>query len=180
MSLALTRGWSAAIRAIAGVLTANLIYFSLSASGLVTLHAHSAGVFAVIKWAGAAYLIWLGIRMIVRAQPTGAVEPDAEVSVSHQNAYWQGFVVQSTNPNLLVYFTAVLPQFVDPSRPLPGQIALLAASSSLIELTVLSTCATMVCRAGQYAAPRFRLLTERLGGVLLMAAGAGLASLGSP
>jgi homoserine/homoserine lactone efflux protein len=177
MSLALSRGQAAGIRATVGVLAANAIYFALSASGLVALHALSAEVFFIIKWAGAAYLIWLGARMIVRSFRARVVGPPPSVGVSRRSSYWQGFVAQGANPNLFIYFTAILPQFVDPTRPLPGQVAILAGSSFVIEFTVLSVYAALAFRAGRRAAPRFRLVAERLGGGLLVAAGAGLASL---
>jgi homoserine/homoserine lactone efflux protein len=177
MSLALTRGQAAGIRATAGVLAANAVYFALSASGLVALHALSAEVFFVIKWAGAAYLIWLGARMIVRSFRTREIGPPSSAAVSRRGSYWQGFVAQGANPDLLIYFSAILPQFVDPARPLPGQIAILAGSSFVIEFTVLTVYASLVSRAGRRASTRFRLVAERVGGGLLVAAGAGLASL---
>lgn len=177
MSLALTRGQAAGVRAAVGVLAANAVYFALSASGLVAVHSLSAEVFLVIKWAGAAYLIWLGARMIVRSWQARGDDRSASVPVSGRRSFWQGFVAQGANPNLLVYFTAILPQFVDPTRPLPGQVAVLACSSFVIEFTVLSVYAALSSRAGRRASPRFRLIAERLGGGLLVAAGAGLASL---
>ena len=177
MSLALTRGQATGIRATIRVLVANGIYFAVSASGLVALHALSAEMLFVIKWAGAAYLIWLGARMIVRSFRAREVGPPPSVALSRRGSYWQGFVAQGANPNLLIYFTAILPQFVDPARPLPAQVAILAVSSFVIEFTVLSVYAALAFRAGRRAAPRFRLVAERLGGGLLVAAGAGLASL---
>jgi len=177
ISLSLTRGRAAGVRATAGVLAANAAYFALAASGLAAIHALSSETFLVLKWAGALYLIWLGTRMIVRSfrarrEPAAAGPPSA----SGRRVFWQGFVTQGANPNLLVYFTSILPQFVDPTRPLSGQVALLAGSSLLIELAVLSAYAALASGAGRRAAPRFRLVAERLGGGLLVAAGAGLAS----
>jgi len=177
MSLALTRGRAAGFLATAGVLAANAIYFALSATGLVAVHALSAETFLVIKWTGAAYLIWLGARMIGRSFRRRAVESPQAVAVSARRSIWQGFVAQGANPNLLVYFTAILPQFVDPARPLPGQVAILAGSSFVIEFTILSLYAALASGAGRRAAPRFRVIAERVGGGLLVAAGAGLASL---
>jgi hypothetical protein len=72
---------------------------------------------------------------------------------------------------------AILPQFVDSRYPLPAQVAILAGSSIAIEFTVLSAYSALAFRAGRRAAPRFRLIFERVGGGLLVAAGAGLASL---
>ena len=114
-------------------------------------------VFFVIKWAGAAYLIWLGARMIVRsfrARSGGASPPNP---VSGRRSVWQGFVAQGANPNLLVYVTAILPHFVDPARPLASQVAVPVCRSFVIEFTVLSVYAAFAFRAGRHAAPRFRL-----------------------
>ena len=177
LSVALTRGQVAGLFASIGVLAANAVYFTLSASGLVAVHAVSAQAFRLIKWAGAAYLIWLGARMILRSfrtQPDAAPERPA---VRASRSFWQGFTTQAANPNLLVYFAAILPQFVDSRQPLPGQVGILAASSFVIELAVLSIYAALASRASQRAAPRFRRIAERCAGGLLIAAGAGLAAL---
>jgi homoserine/homoserine lactone efflux protein len=178
ISLGLTRGQAAGVLATTGVLAANAVYFALSASGLVAVHALSAEAFRALQWAGAAYLIWLGTRTILRSfRPREAGAPPAAAEVAPRRSFWQGFVTQGANPNLLVYFTAILPQFVDTARPLAGQVAILAASSFAIEFTVLSGYAAVAFRAGRRAAPRWRLAAERIGGGLLIAAGAGLASL---
>jgi threonine/homoserine/homoserine lactone efflux protein len=89
--------------------------------------------------------------------------------------FWRGFVTQGANPNLLVYCTAILPQFIDANHPLAPQVALLAGSSFVIEFSVLSAFSVLSGRAGQAAAPRFRTWLERLGGGLLIGAAAGLA-----
>jgi homoserine/homoserine lactone efflux protein len=177
MSLGLTRGQGAGIRAAVGVLAANAVYFALSASGLVAVHSLSAEVFLAIKWVGAAYLIWIGARMIALSFRARGEGRTLSAPASRRRPFWQGFVTQGANPNLLVYFTAILPQFVDPARALASQVAILAASSFAIELTVLTLYSALASRVGQRAAPRFRLVAERLGGGLLVAAGAGLASL---
>jgi len=174
ISQSLTRDASAGVRATTGVLAANAIYFALSASGLVALHSISAEAFSIIKWGGAAYLIWLGVTMILRSfrspvssrplEPPGAGRP-----------FWRGFVTQGANPNLLIYFTAILPQFIDANHPVAPQVALLACSSLVIEFSVLSAYSVLSGRAGEAAAPRFHAWLERLGGGLLIGAAAGLA-----
>jgi homoserine/homoserine lactone efflux protein len=177
LSLALTRGQVAGLLATVGVLAANAVYFTLSASGLVAVHAISAQAFRAIKWAGAAYLIWLGARMLLRSFRAQAAAAPAEVAARASRSFWQGFTTQAANPNLLVYFTAILPQFVDPKQAFAGQVAILALSSFVIEFAVLSIYAALAARAGRRAAPRFRRIAERLAGGMLIAAGAGLAAL---
>jgi homoserine/homoserine lactone efflux protein len=176
VSLGLTRGRRAGLFAAVGVLAANALYFTFSASGLVTVHALSRQAFLAIKWAGAAYLIWLGARMIARSFRALVLDPPPGALSSGRRSFWQGLVTQGSNPNLLVYFTAILPQFLSPAEPLPRQVAILAGSSFIIEFTALSLYAVLASRAGRMAAPHSRAVAERIGGGLLVAAGAGLAS----
>lgn len=177
ISLGMTRGQAAGILATVGVLAANAVYFGLSATGLVAVHTISADAFFAIKWIGAAYLIWLGLRMIVRSFTRQMEAPVRLSSDSTGRSFWQGFVTQAANPNLIVYFTAILPQFIDPKAPLVWQISILAFSSFAIEFVVLSIYAAISHRAGLHAAPRFRPMIERLGGGLLIGAAVGLATL---
>jgi threonine/homoserine/homoserine lactone efflux protein len=177
MSQSLTRGTSAGIRATTGVLAANAIYFALSASGLVALHSLSLEAFSIIKWGGAAYLVWLGVTMILRSfrSPNS---PRPLESHGTGRPFWRGFVTQGANPNLLVYFTAIVPQFIDANHPVAPQVALLACSSFVIEFSVLSAYSGLSGRAGEAAAPRFQTYLERVGGGLLIGAAAGLARIG--
>ena len=174
ISQSLTRGPSAGVRATTGILAANAIYFALSASGLVALHALSAKAFSVIQWGGAAYLFWLGGSTIVRSfRAPAPPRPDAQGEGGRP--FLRGFVTQGANPNLLIYFTAILPQFVNLDHPVAPQVALLACSSFAIEFSVLSAYSAAAGRAGKSAASRYRAALERVGGGLLIGAAAGLA-----
>ncbi len=178
VSLAMTRGRAHGIAASLGVLAANAVYFALSATGLAALLNLSSRAFLAIRWAGAGYLIWLGGRMLLRSWRAD-LEPGATApTAARGRSFWQGFATQAANPGLLVYFTAILPQFVDPRAPLGSQIAILAVSSFAIELAVLSGYSELSQRAGRMAALRSRRLIERFAGGLLIAAGAGLAAIG--
>lgn len=174
VSQSLTRGPSAGVRATTGVLAANAIYFAFSASGLVALHSLSAEAFSIVKWGGAAYLLWLAVTMILRSFRS-PVFPSPLEARGVGYPFLRGFLTQGANPNLLVYFTAILPQFVDADHPVAPQVALLAGSSFVIEFSVLSAYSGLSGRAGQAAAPRFRACLERLGAGLLIGAAAGLA-----
>ena len=175
ISQSLIRGPSAGVRVTLGVIAANAIYFAVSASGLVALHSLSAEAFSVIKWCGSAYLAWLGVNLI-RSSFKPSVAREA-ISTPAGNPFLRGFVTQGANPNLLVYFTAILPQFINPTHAIAPQVALLACSSFIIESAVLSAYAGLSGRAGAAAAPRFRTLMERVGGGLLIGAAAGIARL---
>jgi homoserine/homoserine lactone efflux protein len=176
ISKSLTRGPLAGLRVMLGVIAANAIYFSVSATGLVALHSVSAEAFSVIKWCGAAYLAWLGLNLIVSSGESASVARRAS-STDWGNPFWRGFVTQGANPNLWVYFTAILPQFMSPAHAVAPQVALLACSSFVIESGVLSAYAGLSGRVGEAAAPRFRTVLERVGGGLLIGAAAGIARL---
>jgi threonine/homoserine/homoserine lactone efflux protein len=178
VSLGMTRGQLAGIAATTGVLAANAMYFAVSATGLAVALGQSPQIFVAIRWLGAAFLVWTGLRMIARASARPEAESTPPDAARGGRAFWQGFAAQGANPNLLVYFTAILPQFVDARSPFGSQVAVLAASSFAIEFAVLSAYSALSHRAGQRAAPGFRRGIARIGGALLIAAGAGLAMLG--
>lgn len=178
MSLAATGGRAKGIEAAGGVIAANAAYFVAAATGLMAVHMLSVGTFALIKWTGAAYLVWLGGRAIwLSFQPARNLLRTAESAVSADRPFWRGLVVQGANPNLLVYFGAILPQFVDPDSALAPQVAILAISSFVIEFSILSGYSLLLGELGRRALGNYRAHLDRLGGVLLLAAAAGVASL---
>lgn len=175
VSFALARGRRAGVSAASGVLAANAFYFAISATGVAALLLASRDLFVALRWAGAAYLCGLGLRMLLSRSAPGAEAPP----VRAQRAFLRGVVVQGANPKALVFFAALLPQFVDPAAPVPMQIFVLGASSVAIELCVLALYAVAAGRARQWAGARVSGPLERLGGAFLVAAGARLAALRS-
>jgi len=170
-SVAIARGATPGLAAALGILAGNTFYFALSASGIAAVIVASARLFTALKWAGAAYLVWMGLRMLLaRARPA---EPALPQPVSR--SFVRGFVVQASNPKALVFFVALLPQFVDPAASLALQILVLGASSVLIEFLALSLYVALAARARQLAGTRWSGSLERLGGGVLVAAGARLA-----
>lgn len=121
---ALGEGRRAALGTVGGVLLGDLLAISVSALGLGALLAASAELFMVFKWAGAAYLIWLGVRIWRAPVDPAAVERAA--AGSHRRRALQGFVVTALNPKSLAFFVAFLPQFMAPDAPVLPQLAVLA------------------------------------------------------
>ncbi len=182
LSVSLTRGRSSGLLASAGILTANLLYFVLSATSLGAILLASWESFFFIKWVGAAYLIWLGIEAVCLNGGDGTAVPDGSApsrsTRSGPATFLHGVVAQGANPKALLFFTALLPQFVNPAAPLAPQIALLAVTSVLIEFGVLAAYATLASRANGLARrPRFARMIQRVSGTLLIGAGVGLATL---
>lgn len=182
LSVSLRHGLSPGLQASAGILVANTFYFLLSATSLGAILLASWEVFFLIKWVGAAYLIWLGLRMLI-ARGVGAIDTTASATPlrMRRGTFLHGVITQGANPKALVFFTALLPQFVDPAHPLALQIAILAVTSILIEFGVLAGYTVLASRASRFAQrPRFASVLKRVAGGLLIGAGAGLATLKRP
>ena len=174
VSTSLTRGPRAGFGGAWGIVACNTFYFLLSALGVAAVILASARLFTALKWVGAAYLVWLGVRMLVARSvtPEVAAEPGAR---SPYAALVRGFGVQAANPKALAFFVALLPQFLDVRASVPAQVAVLALTSVIIELGVLGFYVWLVARAGAYAGNRWAAWLTRASGGLLVAAGARLA-----
>jgi homoserine/homoserine lactone efflux protein len=126
--------------AAAGILTANGIYFALSATSLGAIIAASARFFTAAKWIGAAYLIYLGVKALYSAKSMHAVALDGNPSGNDRDlrsVYLGALTLQLANPKALLFFLALLPQFIDPSSPVVPQMLILAATSMLPEFCIL-------------------------------------------
>lgn len=176
LSHGLAQGGRASLWANAGILTGNTFYFALSALGLGAVLLASPDVFTVIKLVGAAYLIYLGIRTIVGVGL--GLRPDGVIGAITRDwaTLGRGFALQAANPKALMFFVALLPQFINPNRPIGLQILILGVTSVVIEFFVLAGYGYLAGRAAVLARrPRFVALTNRVSGGMLVAAGAGLA-----
>ncbi len=132
MSQAAWRGPRAGILAGLGIQTANVTYFTLSGLGLASLIAASGAAFTVTKLLGAAYLAWLGVAAFIQSFRKDAADLAPAVRRS-LHGYRDGLFVGLGNPKSILYFVALLPQFLDPARPLPGQILLLGVIATGID-----------------------------------------------
>ena len=176
VSMALTRGSSAGFGASLGILAANGIYFAISATSLGALLLASAELFTVVKWAGAAYLIWTGARMLFASNRPEADHDGEQARPRSLNAFSYGVLTQGANPKALIFFSAILPQFVDPHGAIGWQMLILGLSSMVIELGVLGLYVILSQRArGLSGNRRLAGPLTRVGGALLVGAGARLA-----
>jgi homoserine/homoserine lactone efflux protein len=175
---ALRHGSLRTLWAIFGIIAGNTLYFTLSATSLGALLLASYKLFFAIKWLGAAYLLWLGLRTFLDKSSSLAVEAAPLARGRAAGLFTHAFVVQVANPKALLFFTALLPQFVDPAHPIVPQLAVLALLSVVIEFSVLFFYANVAAQATRLAlGPRFARVTNRVAGTFLIGAGIGLASL---
>jgi homoserine/homoserine lactone efflux protein len=177
LSQGLGRGAGAALRASLGILAGNTFYFVLSATSLGAMLVASYDVFFAIKWAGAAYLVLLGVRALRARGEVLAVSP-ATGTAGGLRLVARGFAVQVANPKALVFFTALLPQFIDPAGNIALQVAILAVTSLIVEFVVLASYGGLSARAARLASvPSRTAWLERATGALLIAAGLRMAVL---
>jgi threonine/homoserine/homoserine lactone efflux protein len=168
MTKGVTAGWrSAAITAL-GSLTAITCIMTLSFTGLGVVIASSEWVFILIKWAGAAYLIYLGVACLMSKQEsyTKAKEESQTATRSH---YLSGFIVGASNPKAIVFFTALFPQFIATNAPLMPQYLIFASTFVVMELTWLLFYAYLGARSSNWllAKGRAKVFNRLTGGVFI-------------
>ncbi|HVY20560.1 MAG TPA: LysE family translocator [Bauldia sp.] len=175
VSYSLTQGRKVAVAMAAGVALGDFTAMTLSLAGLGALLLTSATLFTVLKWIGAVYLIYLGIRLW-RAPP---VLPELEAAPRARGIVAHAFAVTALNPKSIAFFVAFVPQFIDHARPLLPQFVILEAT--------FVTFATANALAYALAADRLRarvrqrgVLTwmNRAGAACLVGMGAATAALG--
>lgn len=177
---ALAHGRRAALTSVAGNTTGAALVVVLVAFGLGAVAAGSAVVFGVIKFVGAAYLVYLGVQMIRRRGDLTAVLGSAS-GAADRRLYWQGVVVGCTNPKVLVFFAAVLPQFVDAGAgSATTQMLVLGLLFALIAsvLDSLWGLAAGTVRTWFVTSPARLRRVGGLGGAMMIVMGAGLALTG--
>jgi threonine/homoserine/homoserine lactone efflux protein len=113
VSRSLAEGRRAGVVSALGVQGGGLIHVTAATVGVSALLASSAVAFSVVKYAGAAYLIYLGLRKLLDGVEEEAEEPEP---VGLKRLFWQGVLVNGLNPKTALFFLAFLPQFVDPDR----------------------------------------------------------------
>jgi threonine/homoserine/homoserine lactone efflux protein len=188
ISQALQGGRKRAFWASLGILSVNALYFGLSAVGLGAMLTASHQLFVVVKWIGAAYLVYLGIRTffgqstlsISDALPQeakgGNAGPGKPDSTSPARTWARGAVLQAANPKAVIFFTALLPQFIRAKSSVPQQMVILGATSIVVELFILIIYGALAGRLSVVARqPRFLKTTNRVAGTLLVGAGTGIA-----
>lgn len=170
-------GWARSLWGILGQQVALLVHIAVVAAGVGVLVAQSPLLFNVVRYAGAAYLVFLGVRQL-RA-PTGPVDDQLPVRrVEPWPMFRQGMLVNLTNPKAVVFFLAFTPQFIQPHRPLVTQYAVLAATVVVVDVVVMwfvfAVAARGLRRLTSTAAGQRRL--NRIFGGLFVAVGALLAA----
>ena len=171
VSYALGKGRASALATVPGVALGDLTAMTVSLAGAGAILAASATLFTVLKLAGAAYLVWLGIQLWRAGDSLDALT-ELRPQADRKRMFWNAYVVTALNPKGIVFFVAFVPQFVDPAAPLLAQFAILVATFVILAAVNVAIWALL---AGQMRArfeqPATLRLVHRIGGGFLIGAG---------
>ncbi len=174
ISNSIRHGLRRSVFTIAGDLTANCLQMTGAAFGLAAIIATSASAFVWIKWLGVAYLVWIGLQLILSKKQ--AREADASGSGQPARLFRQGFVTSMANPFAVVFFGALFPQFIDPTAAVMPQLLILGVTYIVVDGAILLMWGWIGIRAAT-ALKRFSFgLVNKVCGSLMIAAAALLAS----
>ena len=128
LSIALSQGRRVALASAAGVALGDFLAMSASLAGLGALVAASATAFQLLKWVGAVYLVWIGVKMLRTARAGGLAPPEAPAAMAPRAVFRATAIVTAFNPKPIAFFIAFVPQFIHPEAPLAPQFAILTAT----------------------------------------------------
>jgi len=178
MTFATRYGFRRALAGIGGIQLGHFVFFGCVASGLAALLETASTTFAIIRWIGALYLLYLGVRIIIstfRRSACGAEPLSVGVGLgqgrwqSRRSLILQGFAIQVTNPKALLFMSALLPQFIQPNQALFGQLCVLLTITIAVDLLVLSAYAILAIRGAQsFRSSRTGAWLERVFGAALI------------
>ncbi|MDJ0939720.1 MAG: LysE family transporter [Woeseiaceae bacterium] len=169
LSVSLSNGFRRSLATASGDLTANAIQMLLAGLGLATVIAASRYGFAIIKWAGVLYLVWIGLRQII-ASYRRQVDSAGLAPASFRELWVRGFVTSAANPKAVVFFAALFPQFIDSGAPLAPQLLVLGATYIVIDGMFLATYGAGAGWLGRRVRGRSRALIDRVAGAGMIGA----------
>ena len=166
-------GWQRGIVTVAGATMGIAVQLMVATIGLASLLNGAATAFEWLRWGGAAYLVYLGVKQWRSANEPPEVDTS---SISRTNLFVQGLVVTVFNPKSLVFIAAFLPQFINADRPTGLQLACIVPTFLLITFSVTSVWAVAAGKVSYFFRSQRALRSvSRTAGGLMVLAGAGLA-----
>lgn len=171
-----TRGWRTGMAAALGALAGLCVHMLVAAVGLSVLLARSPGALATIRWAGAAYLVWLGISL-VRSSFRDDDSADRTSVVSTAKAFTQAMLTNLLNPKAILFFASVIPQFVVPGTSTTLQVLALGIVDVLTGVVFYALLVSVAAGLSVwFARPAVRRRWDRATGGVLAGLGVTLAT----
>ena len=169
----LSHGSRSGLATVVGASIGNAILLGAIAIGLVAFFALMSEIFEVVRWVGALYLIWLGIK--AWRDRGGGGDLALTGARSARTVFLQGFLIAITNPKAIIFYIAFLPQFIDSRLPAGPQLMVMIGTMIVMAFLSDSAYALLAGRArGWFTAPNRRRLQARTTGTLLIGLGCGL------
>lgn len=169
ISNSLRHGVKRSMATAAGDLSANSLQMIAAGFGLAVLISESAATMTVIKWAGVAYLVFIGIRTFRAPAPDLAKQKAASASL--RRLYLQGFVTSASNPKAVLFFAALFPQFIDAGQPIWPQLLILGSTYLIVDGVLLFVWGASAERLLGRLREKGKLLNRISGGMMIGAAG---------
>jgi threonine/homoserine/homoserine lactone efflux protein len=166
-------GTRAALINVVGAQTGLAIVIGIVAVGLASLMATMGYWFDWVRFAGAAYLVWLGIKLI--RSPVEGISVDEKPAPPRGGFFLQGFLVLLSNPKVLIFFGAFIPQFMDMSQPHFPQVALLGVTFMVTAAMTDAVYALLAGRARKFFSARRTRMVSRISGGFMIGGGIWLA-----
>jgi len=174
---AASNGFKKSTFVILGIATANVVFFILSATGIVTLVLASYTLFSIIKWIGVAYLLYLGFNAIFSQSGPLSINTAKKSEIKAYKIFLKGFILEISNPKALLYFSALLPQFIDINHPVIPQLIILCLMAIILDLLCYSLYGYLGFKSrGRFIKPLVIKLINRSAGAMLIFAGIKMAS----
>jgi threonine/homoserine/homoserine lactone efflux protein len=171
----LSGGRRAGLLTLAGTTTGLALLVGAAAVGMSSVMVFMSEWFDVIRWVGALYLVYLGARQLWLFRRRGVAGAVPTRTPSRANLYFEGVLVSLSNPKVLLFLGAFLPQFIDPTRNVVFQLSVLAVLFVVLLAAVDVACTLMVARARATFDPARLRLLDGAAGVLLLLGGLALA-----
>ncbi|WP_426359634.1 LysE family translocator [Pseudocolwellia sp. HL-MZ19] len=177
---AASNGFKKSTLVVLGIATANVVFFILSATGIITLIIASQTLFLTIKWIGVVYLLYLGFTAVFSQSGPLSIQASNKKHSKAYKIFMRGFVLEISNPKALLYFSALLPQFVDINAPIVPQLITLCLITMVLYLVCYSLYGYLGFKSrGKFIKPIIIKLINRSAGAMLIFAGLKMATVES-
>lgn len=167
ISVSMSNGFRRSLATAAGDLTANVIQILLAGFGLAAAIMSTQYGFAIVKWLGVAYLVWIGLKTILasfKQQNMNRAYPGASL----RSLWFRGFVTSAANPKAVVFFAALFPQFINAEAPIFMQILILGSTYIVVDGLFLATYGKGASWIARKVSNHSRNLIERVSGAGLI------------
>ena len=136
LSNSIQNGFKKSLATAAGDLSANFLQMVVASLGLVSLIQNAQEFFIIVKWAGVAYLVYIGLKLFFSKTSHNIKSSNQKRTSS--SLFWQGFITSAVNPKAVIFFAALFPQFINTTEPLLNQFVVLSITYLVIDGLFLS------------------------------------------